>query len=206
MPTPKPGVQAISPGFWPQVKIVLRRRVGERTFNILAVDSTREIIGCVDVNTSLGLAPLLDSPKLGVRTASRILTRAKRPGDPNPGAEISTRYGLDLNIYGPKKYALQIGRHLSQKQLWLRHPLFVEAGTELYNPHQIEKPPQPLSRPPGSYGSRVQGPVRTTEEIRSDVLGMFDSLERSRTISKKWNQILESLLSCSSIKSRVCTS
>ena len=182
VPTPRPGAQAISPGFWPQVKIVLKRRYGERTFNILAVDSTREIIGCVDVNTSLGLAPVLDSPKFSIRTAARILTRAKKPGDPEPGTEISTRYGLDLNLYGPKKYALQIGRHLSQKQLWLRNPLFVEAGTELYNPHQIEKPPQPPSRPLGSYGSRIQGPVRTTEEIRNDVLGMFDSLERSESL------------------------
>lgn len=134
------------------------------------------------MNTSLGLAPILDSPKFSIRTAARILTRAKRPGDPEPGTEVSTRYGLDLNVYGPKKYALQIGRHLSQKQLWLRNPLFVEAGTELYNPQQIEKPQQPAFRPLGGYGSRVQGPVRTTEEIRNDILGMFDSLERSDTL------------------------
>lgn len=134
------------------------------------------------MNTSLGLAPILDSPKFSIRTAARILTRAKRPGDPEPGTEVSTRYGLDLNVYGPKKYALQIGRHLSQKQLWLRNPLFVEAGTEFYNPQQIEKPQQPAFRPLGGYGSRVQGPVRTTEEIRNDILGMFDSLERSDTL------------------------
>jgi hypothetical protein len=58
----------------------------------------------------------------------------------------------------------------------------VEAGTELYNPQQIEKPQQPAFRPLGGYGSRVQGPVRTTEEIRNDILGMFDSLERSDTL------------------------
>jgi SNF2 family DNA or RNA helicase len=58
----------------------------------------------------------------------------------------------------------------------------VEAGTEFYNPQQIEKPQQPAFRPLGGYGSRVQGPVRTTEEIRNDILGMFDSLERSDTL------------------------
>jgi len=184
VPTPKPGAVAISSGFWPQVKIVLRRRVGERTNIIHAVDSTREIIGCVDVNTAIGLTPLLDS-KFGIRTASRILTRARREGDPPPGADVSQRYGLDLNIYGPKKYSLQIGRHLSQKQLWLRTPLFVEAGVELHNPHAIEKPPQPPPRSSGtSYGYRQQGPVRTTEEIRNDVLGMFDSLERSENLQE----------------------
>ena len=181
IPTPKPGAVAISNGFWPQVKIVLRRRVGERTTVIYAVDSTREIIGCVDVSTSIGLAPLLDS-KFGIRTASRILTRGRKEGDLPPGSQTSTRFPLDLNIYGPKKYALQIGRHLSQKQLWLRTPLFVEAGVELHNPHTIQKPPQPVRPAFGSYGTRPPGPIRTTEEIRNDVLGMFDSLERSESL------------------------
>jgi SNF2 family DNA or RNA helicase len=177
VPTPKDGARAIAPGLWPQVKIVLRRRVGERTTVIYAVDSTREIIGCVDVSTSIGLAPILDS-KFGIRTASRILTRPRRPDDQPPGSEVSCRYGLDLNLYGPKKYALQIGRHLSQKQLWLRTPLFVEAGIQVHNPHEIQKPPPPVLRSVGMF-NRMQGPMRTTEEIRNEVLGMFDSLEES---------------------------
>ncbi|KAF4625000.1 hypothetical protein G7Y89_g13166 [Cudoniella acicularis] len=181
VPTPRPGVAAVSSGFWPQVKINLRRRQGERSNIIHAVDSTREIIGCLDVNTAIGLVPLLDS-KFAIRTAARILTRPRREGDKPPGSEVSTRYNLDLNLYGPKKYAMQIGRHLSQKQLWLRTPLFVEAGIQLLNPHTIERPPQVASRPPGTYGSRQQGPVRTTEEIRNDVLGMFDSLEKSENL------------------------
>ncbi|KAH8804971.1 SNF2 family N-terminal domain-containing protein [Xylogone sp. PMI_703] len=181
VPTPKPGTQSISPSFWPQVKIVLRRRVGDRTNVVHAVDSTRAIIGCLDVNTAIGLVPILDS-KMAIRTAARILTRQKKPDDLPPGADISCRYGLDLNIYGPKKHALPIGRHLSQKQLWLRTPLFVEAGIELCNPHTIEVPvrPTPRSLPSGAY--RSQGPTRTVEEIRNDVLGMFDSLEKSENL------------------------
>jgi len=184
VPTPKPGATAISSGYLPQVKIVLRRRVGEKTIVIHAVDSTREIIGCVDVNTSIGLSPLLDS-KYGIRTAARILTRPKREGDPPPGSPVSQRYGLDLNIYGPKKYAKSIGQHLSMKQLWLRTPLFVEAGVELHNPHAFQRPPQPPARGTGpSYGYRHQGPVRTTEEIRNDVLNLFDSLPRSENLQE----------------------
>lgn len=183
VPTPKSGAMAISNGFWPQVKIVLRRRTGEKTNIIHAVDSTREIIGCVDVNTAIGLTPLLDS-KYAIRTSARILTRARREGDNPPGAEVSCRYSLDLTIYGPKRYALQIGRHLSQKQLWLRTPLFVDPGIVVHNPHAIQKPPQPPSRLlNSSYGSsRQQGPMRTTEEIRSDILGMFDSLQKSENL------------------------
>ncbi|KIN08393.1 hypothetical protein OIDMADRAFT_110086 [Oidiodendron maius Zn] len=181
VPTPRPGVRAISDSMWPQIKIVLRRRVGEKTTVIYCVDSSREIIGCVDVSTSIGLAPLLDS-KFGIRTASRILSRQRQPNDLPCGADESRRYGLDLNLYGPKKYALQVGRHLSQKQLWLRTPLFVEAGIQVHNPHEIQRPPAPPSRSLNSYSSRTQLPQRTTEEIRNDVLGMFDSLTKSENL------------------------
>ena len=180
VPTPREGAVAMSNSFWPQVKIQLRRRQNDRTNVIHAVDSTRSIIGCVDTNTALGLVPVLDA-KFSVRTSARILTRQKKEKDWPPGSEVSARYGLDVSIYGPKKHAIQIGRHLSQKQLWLRSPLFVEAGVEIYNPHVIEKPIQLVQRPMASYASR-QAPVRTTEEIRSDVLGMFDSLQKSEAL------------------------
>ncbi|RKF54362.1 DNA repair protein RAD5A [Golovinomyces cichoracearum] len=183
VPTPKPGAISISSGFWPQVRIILRRRLGEKGNIIHAVDSTRLIIGTVDVNTAIGLSPLLDSNH-GIRTTSRILTRARKDNDPLPGNDFHARYGLDLNLYGPKKHALGIGKHLSQKNLWLRTPLFVEAGVELFNPHVI-KPPQPITQRAAvnlqpSY--RQQGLVRTTEEIRNDVIGMFDSLHRSENL------------------------
>ncbi|TVY37872.1 putative SWI/SNF-related matrix-associated actin-dependent regulator of chromatin subfamily A member 3-like [Lachnellula subtilissima] len=180
VPTPKPGSKAVSNGFWPQVKILLRRKEGERHTCVHAIDSTRAIIGCLDVNTAIGLVPLLDS-KFGIRTSCRILTRPRKEDDKPAGTEVSRRYGLDLNIYGPKKYAIQIGRHLSQKQLWLRTPLFVEAGIPLHNPHTIERPPQSAVRP---LASRQQGPTRTTEEIRNDLIGMFDSLEKSEDLKE----------------------
>ncbi|KAA8573931.1 hypothetical protein EYC84_005476 [Monilinia fructicola] len=184
VPTPKTGAQTLTPENWPQIKIVLKRKDGDRTNNIHATDGTREIIGCVDINTAIGLAPILDSPRMSVRTAARILARKRTPNDLPAGTPCSARYNLDLNLYGPKKHALQIGRHLSHKQLYLRSPLMVDAGIELHNPHAIEKPSrnlQPTSTY-SSYASRTQTPVRTTEEIRNDVLGVFDSLPRSENL------------------------
>lgn len=183
VPTPKAGVMPISNGFWPQVRIILRRRLGDKGNIIHAVDATRAIIGTVDFNTAIGLSPLLDS-KYGIRTTSRILTRAKRDNDPPPGSDFHARYGLDLNLYGPKKHALGVGKHLSQKNLWLRTPLFVEAGVELYNPHAIRPPAPPSQRANLNTGNsyRQQAPARTVEEIRNDVIGMFDTLPRSENL------------------------
>lgn len=179
IPTPKPGHVQMRQDHWPQVKIVLRRRVADKTNIIHAVDHTRNLIGVIDTNTSLGLVPVLDS-SCAARTTCRILSRPKRPGDPPPGTEgVSCQYHLDLNLYGPKKYALRIGQALSQKQVYLRSPIFLEAGTILHNPHEIRKPPQAISRMTPTNGYRAQAPIRTTEEVRSDIISMFDSLQQS---------------------------
>lgn len=182
VPTAREGTRALSRDFWPQVKVVLKRTLGEKTSIVKVVDSTREIIGCLDVNTSIGLVPILDS-RLNVRTSARILTRQKKPGDLPPGADCSCRFNLDLTLYGPKKYAAQIGKHLSQKQLWLRTPLSVEAGIELCNPHAVLK--QMVPRPGGrcvGYTPVSSASMRTVEEIRSDVFSMFDSLQQSENL------------------------
>ncbi|PBP21077.1 SNF2 family domain-containing protein [Diplocarpon rosae] len=180
-PTPKPGTMSMMDGYWPQIKILLRRRDGEKTCIIHAIDGSRSIIGCLDVNTSIPLAPLMDS-KFGIRTVARILTKPKREGDDLPGTVVSRRYPIDLNLFGPKKYAINVGRHLSQKQLWLRTPTFLESGIELHNPHVLQRHAQLPPRITSGHGSRQQGPARTTEEIRNDILGMFDSLERSENL------------------------
>ncbi|TAQ90241.1 hypothetical protein B7494_g1406 [Chlorociboria aeruginascens] len=182
VPTPKPGIPVLNDSFWPQVKILLRRRVGDNKTTIIhAVDSTRTTIGCLDVNTAIGLAPIMDS-SFGIRTSARIRSRARNPGDLEPGSQTSERYSLDLTLYGPKKHAVNVGRFLSQKQVWLLQPTFQEAGTELYNPHALVPRTQVNRTPASTHGYRNQGPLRTTEDIRNDVLGMFDSLERSENL------------------------
>ncbi|KAG9241930.1 SNF2 family N-terminal domain-containing protein [Calycina marina] len=184
VPKHKDGQRALSDNVWPAVKIILRRREEDRKTTIIhAVDSTRGIIGCVDVHTSLGLASVLDS-KCRVRTVARINSRPKKFGDLPPGTETSSKYDLDLNLYGPKKYALQVGKFLSQKQIWLRPPQTVEAGVQYYNPQDIVRPSLQAQRAPGySYSSGASN-SRTTEDIRNEVLNMFDTLVKSENLAE----------------------
>lgn len=184
MPMPKEGVKSMSPDAWPQVKINLRRKDGDPSAAIYAVDATRKPIGTVDVSSALGLVPLMDS-KLGIRTTSRILSRPRKPDDKLVGADISERFDLDVNLYGPKKHAEHVGHGLGHKNVWLRTPLFMEAGHELVNPHTTVKRPlyPPKARGLG-YGddSSSNYNQRTVEEIRNDVVGMFDKLEKSENL------------------------
>ncbi|KAK6853338.1 SNF2 family domain-containing protein [Apiospora arundinis] len=182
VPSPKPEHKSLQHGWWPTVKIVLNRRLGDVTNVINAKDYTRNIVGTLDSQTALGLSPLLDSSRLQLRTDSRIPTRrmdGEKIGDP-----ISKAYNLDLVLYGPRGSAKAVGRHLSQKQLWLRNPTRLDSGIKYENPQSIQGiRPQPIIRDrEGALAAPPPQQVRTVEEIRNEVMGVFDSLTRSEDL------------------------
>ncbi|GAP84855.2 putative transcription termination factor 2 protein [Rosellinia necatrix] len=184
VPSPKPNaIAAMGSSHWPVVKIVLKRKLGDEGLRIFAYDHTRKIVGLVDSDTSAGLAPILDSPRLQVRTNCRINSRRKEPGE-EAGQAISKGYNLDLVLYGPRKSAPTVGKFLSQKEVWLRKPFVYDNGIQYENPQDNEgwKPPpppalrqQPLYPPPPQM-------VRSVEEIRSEVMGVFDSLTKNEDL------------------------
>ncbi|KAH7238304.1 SNF2 family N-terminal domain-containing protein [Fusarium tricinctum] len=185
VPSPKPGTQSVwGPGYQPAIKVVLKRQVGDSSFKIQAYDHTRQIIGLVEAQSARAIAPLLDS-NIHLRTDSRIPPQPKKPGE-EPGQPTSRSYTLDIVMYGPLKYSRNVGGHLSKFGQKLLAPYLVQKGIRVQNPHVLEyRPPPPRSYPPNpsgdgqnaSYGSTFTN--RTVEEIRSEVMGVFDSLTRN---------------------------
>ncbi|RYP73707.1 hypothetical protein DL771_003420 [Monosporascus sp. 5C6A] len=186
VPSPKPGaISIMSSSWWPQVKIVLNRRHGDLTDTIHAYDYTRKIVGTVDPSTSAGLARLLDS-RLQLRTDCRIPTRQKMAGE-EVGQQTSKSYTLDLMLYGPRKSGRAVARHLSQKNIWLCNPPRVDSGIKYENPQLMEgprPPPAVKERNTPSSATLAAAPpmMRTVEEIRSEVMGVFDSLTKSEDL------------------------
>ncbi|KAL1883815.1 hypothetical protein VTK73DRAFT_8351 [Phialemonium thermophilum] len=189
VPAPKPKMVSIyGDGYWPQVKVMLRRKTDATDNKIPVCDYTREVFGVVDPKTSAGLAPLLDS-MLQIRTDCRIPPRRKQP-DEQLGKPTSRQYKFELMIYSPRKYARQIGRHLASRSLSLLSPPRVEAGVKVFNPHAKESkvsstpstPRYSLATREGYSSSHAAPVVRTAEEIRSEVMGVFDSLTRSEDL------------------------
>ncbi|KAK2067592.1 hypothetical protein P8C59_001317 [Phyllachora maydis] len=130
VPAPKPGMIAIGgDGYWPQVKVVLRRKANEASHLITVYDCTRQVFGAVDAKIAQVLAPLLDSA-LQVRTDCRIPSRRKVPGE-------------------------QVGQQISY-------------GTESH----------------GTY-THLPPVVRTAEEVRSEVVTVFDSLPKSENLPEE---------------------
>ncbi|CAJ2513775.1 Uu.00g018940.m01.CDS01 [Anthostomella pinea] len=185
VPSPKPGAVAVmGANYWPIVKVVLKRKHGETTSKIEAYDHTRQIVGRVDPITSGGLATLLDSPRMQIRTTCRILSRLKEPNE-EVGKHISKSYPLDLVVYGPRKNARAVGTHLGRKNIWLRKPFVYDNGVKYENPQDREAPRQPAPAAKEQFTDALtQGPQasRTVEEIRSEVMGVFDSLTKSEDL------------------------
>lgn len=183
VPSPKPGAIALMPSYWPQVKIVLRRKLGEAANTILAYDYTRKIVGAVDPATSSGLAALLDS-RLQLRTDCRIPTRQVLQGE-EAGQPTSRSYTLDLMLYGPRKSGKAVARHLSHKNIWLRNPPRVDPGIKYENPQLVEgpKPPVIVKDQYRTAPAMIAPPMmRSVEEVRSEVFGVFDSLTKSEEL------------------------
>ncbi|KAH9887104.1 SNF2 family N-terminal domain-containing protein [Xylariomycetidae sp. FL2044] len=182
VPSPKAGAVSMFPGHWPLVKIVLRRMQGDASHTITAYDWTRKIIGNVDSSTAAGLTALLDSPRLQLRTDSKLPSRQKKPGEV-VGQATSASYKLDVTLYGPRKNAKTVGRHLLQKGIQLRAPPRVDPGIKYENPQLLEAPKQlqPAVKE-RAMGVPMMQTTRTVEEVRSEVMGVFDSLTKNEDL------------------------
>ncbi|KAK0735863.1 SNF2 family N-terminal domain-containing protein [Apiosordaria backusii] len=181
IPAPKPNMVSMGgPAFWPQVKILLRRNQNDPTTKIYAQDWQKRIIGLVDPKTASALAPIMDmAGTFGTRTDCRIPTRRKSPGE-EVGQNVSCQFKLELMIYGFRSFADRVGRMLRQKNINLVSPPRVEHGVKVFNPLAKEnRQLPPAARPTNNVQYHPPPMVKSVEEIRSEVLGVFDSLPKS---------------------------
>lgn len=182
VPSPKPGTQSLfGAGYIPPIKINLKRAADDQTLKIPASDFTREIIGYVVPATATALSPLIDA-NLRLRTECRIPSQPRKPGE-EYGGPTSRAYNFEIVLYGPLKYTKNIGVHLKRHAQQLVAPHMVQKGIRVQNPHVTEyRPPVPRTYSSSSLSAQALPsamPTRTVEEVRAEVLGVFDSMTKS---------------------------
>lgn len=182
VPYPNPKAVYLSKTDWPSMKLHLQRFPGKNLI-IRVIDPAGHDFGNIDVRSSLGLVPLMDSAFSNVRLQARLDSRKKKANE-YPGLLTSEAYLATINVYGPKRHAAAIGKFLSQKQVYLRQPYSVDKGVEVDNPHAAKHSILPRTTFPGASlgGGSTSYVTRTVEEIRNDVVTMFDSLEKSENL------------------------
>ncbi|OAX79555.1 hypothetical protein ACJ72_06127 [Emergomyces africanus] len=177
VPRPMKSVFGATSSDWPSIRCELLRTRGSDT-RIEVADSSQNVFGIVDHRVSAALVPLLDSTIIKVRTQARLDVRRKKENE-YPGKACSEIYRITINLYGPRKRADGVGRHLGQKNVWLGTPNSVEAGISTYNPHAERRLVQATST---TNRLAVQSETRTAEEINSAVTKMFDKLTSAENI------------------------
>lgn len=183
VPGPKPtGFQGTA-NAWPALKVSLRRRPASNNILISVSDPCGRDFARVDALGALGLANLMDNKLLNIRLEARLDSRKRTSGE-SPGSAVSKRMPLNVHLFAPRKHAKNIGRMLSQKQIWLREPTINIGRIPYDNPQAIKAAAPRTQVASGSNGTQSgYGFVaRTVEEVRSDVISMFDSLTKSDEI------------------------
>ncbi|RMJ22215.1 SNF2 family helicase ATPase [Aspergillus sp. HF37] len=182
---PKPGASSVfadSTHDWPSMKLGIYRKPTQDT-RVEVSDPHEQTFGTVDAKTAAVIVPLLDSPALMVDVTARLDVRRRLPGE-EPWVHCSALYRASINIYGLRKDADLVGRHLGQNNVWLGTPNSVEQGVPVFNPHAERRRAQAAILPAVAVRSRpgVNYEVRTAEEVNDAVMKMFDQLQSTENI------------------------
>ncbi|KAL1965519.1 hypothetical protein VTN77DRAFT_5602 [Rasamsonia byssochlamydoides] len=182
---PKPSTKNIfgdSMHDWPSIKLGVRHEPGQGN-KIEVSDPHGHVFGAVDAKTAAAIVPLLDSPALKVELTARLDVR-KRLMDEIPWQRCSALYRCSINLYGLRKDADLVGKHLGQNNVWLGTPTMVEQGVPVFNPHAERRRALPSYAPSSTARNRmpVSYEVRTAEEVNDAVMKMFDQLRSAENI------------------------
>nr|POE85401.1 putative swi/snf-related matrix-associated actin-dependent regulator [Quercus suber] len=169
---------------WPRTRLEHRRQLAPTMANSKAIelyDKTGAKVGQLDLPTASALVPLIDAQTMRKLRISMALEERKRGPGETEGMHVSQYCKVYITMYAPRKLSQQIGKYLSQKNLFFTAPAGNLNGRQFANP-QV---PQTFGaavrsgidrRPQTHPGSVVVS--RTVEEIRRDALGMMDKLTK----------------------------
>ena len=183
---PKPVAQNVfgdSAHDWPSMRLGVHREPDQGNNRIDVSDPHGKFFGAVDAKTAGVIVPLLDSPALQVEMTARLDVRRRLP-DEWPWEPCSAFYRVSINLYGLRKDADLVGRHLGQNNVWLGTPNSVEQGVPVFNPHAERRRAQAALLPAVAARGRtnVNYEARTAEEVNDAVMKMFDQLQSAENI------------------------
>lgn len=133
------------------------------------------------------LMPLLSMPNVNLEPIGQASNLKDIIGRANKAAEAIAK--VDINLYGPRCTAKEVGDTLSRGKLWLQKSHHMKRDVIYDNPHFLRlelsgvsiQPTQPVSQ------SRNEGPAgkqRRQERLQKLVREVYNSIDRSRNLDK----------------------
>jgi hypothetical protein len=190
VPFPDPKKYLGNSGQQGRIKVAFRRAGGSRNnLSIMVTDPTGKEFGRVDMKSSTGLCPLMDSAKTsGLLWMAWTDPRRKQANEGPPGAPFSGLISMTLQLYCKRRWAHDIGKFLKGKNIQLVRPTFELQRYDYFNPQDGDsltriQAVDPSFRAdqftqqaptPGVPGSNYT--LRSVDEIRADVADVFDTV------------------------------
>ncbi|KAM0457399.1 hypothetical protein ACHAO4_003198 [Trichoderma viride] len=133
------------------------------------------------------LMPLLSMPNVNLEPIGQASNLKDIIGRANKAAEAIAK--VDINLYGPRCAAKEVGDTLSRGKLWLQKSHHMKRDVIYDNPHFLRlelsgvsiQPTQPVSQ------SRNEGPAgkqKRQERLQKLVREVYNSIDRSRNLDK----------------------
>ncbi|KAF1949031.1 hypothetical protein CC80DRAFT_430123 [Byssothecium circinans] len=196
VPFPDPKKYQGNHGYRGRIKVSFRRATGgggghAHTNIIMVVDPTSKEFGRVDNMSAQHIAPLMDSARRsGLKWMAWTEPRNRNQDDGPPGSPSSALIGLTLQLYCPRKVMRDIGNYLTSRKMTLADPMWDLNRYDYFNPQNhnsyvVSDTAQPAFETryaPGAPGGSNYV-LRSVDEIRSDVQGMFDTMINSEEIT-----------------------
>ncbi|KAL1585425.1 hypothetical protein WHR41_05654 [Cladosporium halotolerans] len=170
--------------FWPVTKIALRKTNNLRDHVIEMIDKNGTTFGRLSIIFAKPLAQLMAGAHLSGIRLKAFLDQRKRHEGESVGARISRSLHMRISLYCKQKAVQQVGRFLSQNQLFLDAPLEnVDSGRRIINPHvpQAYQNQQIGARKPVS-GNSIAYTARTAEEMKRDATTLIDTLAKNENL------------------------
>ncbi|KAF2279431.1 SNF2 family helicase/ATPase-like protein [Westerdykella ornata] len=196
VPNPDPQKYKGNSGSQGRIKVTLRRGgIDKKTLLIMVVDPTGKEFGRIDYRTAKALAPLLDGARqTGLKWISSTDPRRKLQGEGPPGSPTQALISITLQLYCPRMISSSIGRFMKAQAVYLGDPILEIDKYDYYNPqnansYSVKDILQP-NNVHATYARQAQSyvanyTVRSVEEIRNDVLGVFDKITKQEDIPRR---------------------
>lgn len=178
--------QILGKEFWPRMKVGMKRAMNTKDNIIELTDRNKHAFARLEITAASALVPLMDGAHVSQLRMKTFLDARRRKPEEVAGAPTSQSMPVLITLYSPRNKAEQIGKRLSQKQLYLETPKVVDMGVEVANPHlpKDHNPNKLSTSRPTTVGS-IAYTQRTVEEMRRDATTMFDNLRKNEDLPEK---------------------
>lgn len=151
---------------------------------IAVIFNDKTVFGEPNTHMSEVLLKLLERDSLTFEVITNVSNTIETIGKAEKANDAVVR--VDINIYGPRSVAKEVGQQLSKNKVYLQRPNYWRDGAEYDNPHFLKLPSIKSADTASSFiptvGSEKKTELDKEEEFKRTIGSVYASLTRNRKL------------------------